>query len=116
MEKRLLNIKAAQLAQHLLTHLPADFRRHFDRRFPAACRRDPLRRHGLLDIVDPAQLRIMDETRLKAAPDATDLIMALEDGCRQPLHGLLHQFRQLLQDPDLPPTKLPIGPGSWARS
>lgn len=110
MEKRLLNMEAAQLAQHRLTHLPADFRRHFDRRFPAACRRDPLRRHSLLDIVDPAQLRIMDETRLEAALDATDLIRALEDGCQQPLHGLLHQFRQLLQDPDLPPAQLPIGP------
>ncbi|MGQ9860590.1 MAG: DUF1631 family protein [Thiobacillaceae bacterium] len=110
MDKRLLNMEAAQLAQHRLNHLPADFRRHFERRFPAACRRDPLRRHGLIDSVDPAELRILDETRLEAALDATDLIRALEDGCQQPLHGLLHQFRQLLQDPDLPPAQLPIGP------
>lgn len=110
MEKRLVNMEAAQLAQHRLGHLPADFRQHFDRRFPAACRCDPLRRYGLMDSVDPAQLRILDETRLEAALDATDLIRALEDGCQQPLHGLLHQFRLLLQDPDLPAAWLPIGP------
>lgn len=110
MEKRLLNMEAAQLAQRRLNHLPADFRRYFERRFPAACRRDPLRRQGLIDSVDPAELRILDETRLETALDATDLIRALEDGCQQPLHGLLHQFRQLLQDPDLPPAQLPIGP------
>lgn len=116
MEKRLLNMEAGQLAQHRLVHLPADFRRHFDRRFPAACRRDPLRRHGLMDSVDPAQLRIVDETCLEAALDATDLIRALEDGCQQPLHGLLHQFRQLLQDPDLPAAHLPIGPRLLAQA
>jgi hypothetical protein len=110
MEKRLLNLEAGQLAQHRLVHLPADFRRSFDRCFPAACRRDPLRSHGLLDGVDPAQLRILDEPHLDAALDARDLIRALEDGCQQPLHGLLRQFRQLLQDPDLPPAQLPIGP------
>ncbi len=110
MEKRLLNMEAGQLAQHRLTHLPADFRRHFDRRIPAACRRDPMRRHGLLDIVDPADLRILDETLLEAALDASDLVRALEDGCQQPLHGLLHEFRRLLRDPDLPPAQLPIGP------
>lgn len=116
MDKRLLNMEAGQLAQHRLIHLPADFRRHFDRRFPAACRRDPLRRHGFIDSVDPAELRILDETRLEAALDATDLIRALEDGCQQPLHGLLHQFRQLLQDPDLPPAQLPIGPRVLAQA
>lgn len=110
MEKRLLNMEAGQLAQHRLVHLPADFRRHFERRFPAACRRDPLRRHGLMDSVDPTQLRIVDETRLEAALDVTDLTRALEDGCQQSLYGLLHQFRQLLQDPDLPPAQLPLGP------
>ena len=110
MDKRLLNMEAGQLAQYRLVHLPADFRRHFERRFPAACRRDPLRRRGLMDSVDPAELRILDEARLEAALDATDLIRAIEDGCQQPLHGLLHQFRQLLQDPDLPPAQLPLGP------
>jgi hypothetical protein len=116
MEKRLLNMEAGQLAQHRLTHLPADFRRHFERRFPTACRRDPLRRYGLMDSVDPSQLRILDETRLEAALDATDLIRALEDGCQQPLHGLLHQFRHLLQDPDLPAAQLPIGPRVLAQA
>lgn len=116
MDKRLLNMEAGQLAQHRLAHLPADFRRHFERRFPAACRRDPLRRHGLMDMVDPAELRILDETHLEAALDATDLIRAVEDGCQQALHGLLHTFRHLLQDPDLPAAQLPIGPRVLAQA
>ncbi len=110
LEKRLLFLEAGRLAQLRLGHLPEDFRRHFHRRYPEACRRDPWRRPILAGLVVPEQLRIVDEERLEAALDASELVRALEDGCQQPLHGLLQQFRRLLQDPELPAAALPIGP------
>lgn len=110
MDKRLLNLQAGQLAQQRLTLLPTDLRRHFERRFPTACKRDPLQRPGFFDRVDPSALRILDDPLLEATLDTTDLSRAIEDACQLPLHGLLHQFRRLLQDPNLPAAQLPVGP------
>lgn len=110
LDKRLISLEAARLAQHRLAQLPADFRRHFDRLHPRACRYDPLHRFGLLQEIEPDQLRVMDDAAALEALDARDLIQALQDGCQQPLHALLHHYRCLLQAGDLPAANLPIGP------
>lgn len=110
LDKRLISLEAARLAQHRLAQLPADFRRHFDRLHPRACRYDPLHRFGLLQEIEPDQLRVMDDVATLEALDARDLIQALQDNCQQPLHALLHHYRRLLQASDLPAASLPIGP------
>lgn len=110
LDKRLLSLEAARLAQHRLGQLPEDFRRHFDRLHPRACRYDPLHRFGLLHEIEPDQLRVLDDAAALEALDARDLIQALQDGCQQPLHALLHHYRRLLQASDLPAASLPIGP------
>ena len=110
LDKRLMNMEAARLAQHRLSQLPADFRRHFDRLHPRACRYDPLHRFGLLHEIEPAQLRVEDDAAAPETLDARDLIQALQDGCQQPLHALLHRYRRLLQASDLLAADLPIGP------
>lgn len=110
LDKRLLNLEAARLAQHRLGQLPADFRRHFERLHSRACRHDPLQRFGLMHGIEPDQLRVMDDAIALEALDARDLIQALQDGCQQPLHALVQHYRHLLQADDLPAAVLPIGP------
>lgn len=110
LDKRLLSLEAARLAQYRLAQLPADFRRYFDRLHPRACRYDPLHRFDLLQGIEPDQLQVMDDAAAQEALDARDLIQALQGGCQQPLHAILQHYRRLLQASDLPATSLPIGP------
>ena len=101
--------KAAEFVRSRRPAMVDAFRKLFEQRYPAACKRQPaLLSSRVLDF-DASQLKIEAHVLLENGLNPAGLVEAIRNCAWTAMHQLTEWFRGQLGDPELSPNDMPVG-------
>ena len=102
--------QAADFARTRRQAMVEHFLKHFDARYAQSCQRFSVLLASSVRTFDARRLQIVEHEVLDVGLDAYPLAEALRTGTWNSLHELTQWFRIQLDDPELQPIDMPLGP------
>ncbi len=103
-------VEAAEFARNHRRGMVYDFMKHFETRYLRACQRKSSNLLGHFIDFDEKELKIVEHHVLDDSLEPGKITEAIQNSCWKTLQMLTSQFRDLLDDQELLPNDIPLGP------
>lgn len=103
-------VEAAEFARNHRRGITYDFMKHFELRYLRSCQRKSSNLLGHFIDFDTKELKVVEHHVLDDSLEPGKITEAIQNSCWKTLQMLTSQFRDLLNDNDLLPNDIPLGP------
>lgn len=103
-------VEAAEFARNHRRGIIYDFMKHFELRYLRSCQRKSSSLLGHFIDFDTKELKVVEHHVLDDSLEPGKITEAIQNSCWKTLQMLTSQFRDLLNDNDLLPNDIPLGP------
>jgi len=103
-------VEAAEFARNHRRGMVHDFMKHFETRYLRACQRKSSNLLGHFIDFDEKELKVVEHHVLDDSLEPGKITEAIQNSCWKTLQMLTSQFQDLLNDQELLPNDIPLGP------